>query len=97
MPAATSLTTAASRLETPIASGLASQSDQEVNSLFVRCLGSVSNSDKKPLCYRIRHTQDGLIREAFSHRYTILFRKVAIGRELATREIFSQLPVCRNV
>jgi hypothetical protein len=72
MPAGTSLVASPSRIGTSVASTLASQGVQELNSLAVRGLVSMFDPEKKLFCYRVRRTPQGLIREGHSHRYTVM-------------------------
>jgi hypothetical protein len=45
---------------------------QALNSLAVRGLVSMFDSEKRLFCYRVRRTEVGLVREGLSHRYTIM-------------------------
>jgi hypothetical protein len=87
VPAATSLITTASRVETLIASGLTRKGVSELIPLAVRSLGFTIDAGSWHFCYRIRRTQHGLLHDGFFHRCTILIRKGLIGGALAAGNI----------
>lgn len=72
MSAGTSRTAITSHLNTPTGPSLKSHSAQDLSSLAVRGLLSMFDAEKRLFCYRVRRTQHGLVREGFSHRYTMM-------------------------